>query len=184
MTTHPGCNQYGHAPGCTHVAAESDVLLVDRPWMHEVNGDDLPPLLFTSSQPFDPDLVEPVTNRDWGKPAGGLWLSPGSPDSESKWDEFRRLSEYGSTNTHRSPVGLSAEARVLVVDSRHDFWSALTSYRGDHDHFDFEAMAHDYDALWVTSDGIKANHLVAGEPDLYGWDFETVLVLRDDNLTH
>lgn len=47
---------------------------------------------------------------------------------------------------------------------------------------DFEKMAEDYDAFWLTENG-QAETRFSRPFSLYGWDVETVLVFRADVLT-
>jgi hypothetical protein len=46
---------------------------------------------------------------------------------------------------------------------------------------DFEALAKEYDAIWLTEKGMwDTRDSAPGQPTTYGWDCETIYVMNPD----
>jgi len=137
------------------------------------------------------EKLEPVKNKNWVKPEGGLWTSSYDPECGSgwiqwsiaerfsgEWNEEEEKGYYGCYLLHPEP------ARVLVIDTQQDLIEALRHYQ-NYDHrgggwggtnLDFEALAEDYDAIHLTDRGQWATRMT--NPGLYGWDCESTLWFR------
>jgi hypothetical protein len=126
---------------------------------------------------FDPAKFKPITNRDFVKPDGGLWASPVT--AEESWRAWCEAKSYGMEKLKES-FTFQLDGRVLVIDSRSDMeqmpWLChpeLHSLTWP----DFEAMAKNWDAIYLTAKGQWATRLSLGH-NLYGWDCESVLVMN------
>lgn len=122
---------------------------------------------------FDPDKFKPVKNKSFVKPEGGLWSSP--VNSNYGWREWCKSESFGNLSHH---FKFHFEGNVFVIDSCADAarmpW--LTFY-GSIKYPDFEKMVSlGYDAIWLTEKGQQETRF--GEPSLYGWDCESVLVMN------
>lgn len=164
---------------------------------------------------YDPARHEPVRNvaateLSWVKPSGALWLSThDEAQGSSGWD---RLVSGMFPRSVQHTVHFAPEAKVLVVDSRADYLAALAAYphtvertltpqeatwfphgatslmqrdgtpkRG----LDWERMAKDYDAFFLTERGLwecgkgdfrhEQHH---GDVSLYIWDIESAVVFH------
>jgi hypothetical protein len=130
--------------------------------------------------------------RGADKPDGGLWLSPlrrdtaGNPTGTG-WTDWCAAEELDAGRTGEvTPVRLAAGARVAVIASQRDYEQLAaacglvdideTPYSGLR-HLDWTAISARFDAVWLTSAGVKA---VAGtHGPLYGWDAESLLILNE-----
>ena len=52
----------------------------------------------------------------------------------------------------------------------------LPYYESNKRYLDFEKIAENYDAIWLTEKGMQETRW--SNPDLYGWDCETFLILN------
>ena len=128
---------------------------------------------------FDIAKFEPIKNRDFVKPFGGLWASP--VDSKYGWREWCKDNEFGDLKTH---FEFDFEGEVLKINDEYDMmdmpWRRFDSNVVGCSLFlpDFEAMAAaGVDAIWLTEDGERATRFT--EPkNLYGWDAETVYTIN------
>lgn len=109
-----------------------------------------------------------VVNSSGSKPHGGLRFTPTSGAGPS--------------------VSLRPDARVLVINSREDFVRAFHVYPPQWGPngtvgLDWEMIADDYDAVYVTAQGAHRNR-ASEDADMYGdlrdWTRSEVLVLRSD----
>jgi len=109
----------------------------------------------------------------------GLWVSPFH--SEYGWSAWCRGQGIKSCTPENSfMISLNPDARVFVIDEPNDL-SDAPSYIDQYGFpaLDFEAIANDYDAIWMTMDGVFSsgkNSIF----DLWGWDCETVLLMNAD----
>lgn len=167
-----------------------------------VTGAALPPLIWQpgrSARPFHLAHWEPITARLGDrKPAGGLWTCPvlsrdGRGRPVTGWSRFRETNlHYPQSNAGRL-LRAAAHARVYVIDSADDLTALLRLYPREHStlhpalrpifetldacwQVDWERLAGRVDAVYLTAAGQAATH--TGEPNLWGWDFPTVLFLR------
>jgi len=138
---------------------------------------------FAPAQPAPAQhLMTPVRNRIYrDKAEGGLWTSP--EGSGFGWDDWCR-SEMPHWLGDRWVLTVVGEPRVLAIDSLTDLELACLRFpappsdpswgfaRPPGPRMDWEAVAVEYDAVWLTEAGQWATRF--SEPDLYGWDCETV----------
>ena len=123
---------------------------------------------------FDPVKFKPIKNRDFIKPDGGLWASP--INSPYGWKEWCMEQEQGNLS---SSFTFAFDGKVLVIDSLEDAmrmpWLTLFDCI---QYPNFEQIAQHYDAIWLTTKGQVETRF--SEPNMYGWDCETVLILNPD----
>lgn len=111
---------------------------------------------------------KPVKNIMFIKPEGGLWASP--TDSSYGWREWCESEDYGDLSHHFT---FQFEGNVFVINSCSD--AARMPWIGNTP--DFEEMVRlGYDAIFLTENGQTETRF--GEPSLYGWDCECVLVMN------
>lgn len=149
--------------------------------------------LFIGKRP-DAALFEPVSmsiqdgHRSRGKPRGGLWTCPDAGDGRSAWVDWCRNEGPSSRVKHRRLWRVVArDPRVYTIKTLADLKRAITRYPHqrypdsqflrDEYEIDFEAMAADYDAVYLTEEGQGATRL-SYPVDLYGWDVPSILWLR------
>lgn len=133
--------------------------------------------------PPTPDRVAPVTNRPLTKPTGGLWTSTYRQDIVSDWVRFVVEQWTGAGDADLWLLTPDADARVHTIHTYPDLAALADRYPpppGDQHRqpvVDWEAAAHDLDAVCLTEDGQWATRLT--EPlNLYGWDCESTLWFR------
>lgn len=164
-------------------------LTVRKP--HVLRGKDLPELSYAGQVPFDLRCIEPVRNNWTNKPDGGLWLSPLSPDGvRTVWQEWcAKIGMPGLCGEVATRVEVRHDSRFLIIDSYRDLAVAAERW-GRHDTFgfsddtvlfDFEKLSQSFDGVYLTAKGEVETRF--SKPHLYGWDFESVLVLNDTVLT-
>lgn len=190
--TVPGTNNGSYAP----VRRNETCVDLHTGRLHECTGADLPRLAFTHGCSFDISKVAPVRNGNFYKPSGGAWLSPYADDGRTEWARFGDVADYAPAkrSTTVTDVALVPNARVLVIDSRDDFINVVEAHSYVYENelnrhleedkrlLDFESIARDYDAIWVTQRGVNTNQLIPahGQPTLGPWDIPSVLVLNRD----
>ena len=139
-----------------------------------------PLLIHYGSDKFIPKKVLPVKNTDWVKPKkeGGLWTSPiDSKWGWKDWNDCERFIECDDRNSFT--VYLKADAKIFVIDSLEDLKKAPLREGYGKKVLDFELIAQNYDAIWLTEKGQNETHF-SYPIDLSGWDCETVLILNPD----
>ena len=134
-------------------------------------------LIHFGSKKFLPKQMEPIQNREWIKPYGGLWCSP--VNSEWGWKDWCKAEEFSSCDTSNSfQVKLHDWAKVLVIDNEEDLLK-LYPKKYEFGEYDFERVAKEYDAIWLTVQGQdETRH--SRPYNLYGWDCETVLIMNPE----
>ena len=122
---------------------------------------------------FDVAKFKPVKNKMFVKPEGGLWASP--VNSNYGWREWCKDESFGNLSHH---FKFEFEGNVFVIDGTRSAaqmpWLEAYSVLK---YPDFEKMVSlGYDAIWLTEKGQHETRF--GEPSLYGWDCESVLVMN------
>lgn len=122
---------------------------------------------------FDVAKFEPIKNKGFVKPEGGLWSSP--VNSNYGWREWCENESFGNLSDH---FNFEFEGNVFVIDGTRDAaYMPWLNFYGLTKYPDFEEMVLlGYDAIWLTEKGQQETRL--GEPSLYGWDCESVLVMN------
>lgn len=123
-------------------------------------------------------------NRDFIKPAGGLWASPYTPDEEysSVWHEWCDFNMPGWIKEYGVVFELKSDTKILVIDSLEDLKNCCTKYGINTSLgkvLDFEKIAINYDCIFLTTNG-EISTRYEHEYSLYGWDVESLLVLNID----
>jgi hypothetical protein len=126
------------------------------------------------SKIFKPELIKPIKNSYWVKPDGGLWTSP--IDSKWGWVDWCESEKFKECNIENSfTLKFYDWAKICVIDSFSDLVK-LPYYENYMRFLDFEEIAENYDAIWLTENGETKTRF--SNPGLYGWDCESVLILN------
>ena len=128
------------------------------------------------SDKFDIAKFKDVENRVcFNKPKGGLWAC--NVDSDYDWKDFVTENDIGVDVSKSFCFELKPDARILSLHSKDDFYKMSDEYALKYDIllnmiscFDFERIAKDYDAI-----DYRVKELY---DELYGWDFDSLLVLN------
>lgn len=122
---------------------------------------------------FDIAKFKPIKNRMFVKPEGGLWASP--VGSSYGWREWCEAESFGNLSHNFT---FEFEGNVFVINSCAD--ATRMPWIEEHRYIkypDFEKMVSlGYDAIFLTENGQVETRF--GEPSLYGWDCECVLVMN------
>lgn len=135
---------------------------------------------------FSPEVFKKPENGDWIKPKkGGLWTSP--TDSKWGWGDWCRAEDFRTeTLKNHFLIKMNPDARILVIDSLADLqamhFKKLIEPQRLSCKIDFEKIAEDYDAIWLTEKG-ESETRYSRPLTMYGWDVETVLILNIDCFT-
>lgn len=136
-------------------------------------------LIHYGTKEYNSDKFYPIKNISWNKPSGGLWTSPlNSKYGWKQWNEdsqFRKCTDY-------IKLELKPDSKVFVINTMEDLVGHSTREVMDrYCYLDFEKMSKEYDAIWLTLDGLKNtggfNNI---KYSTYGWDCESVLILNKD----
>jgi len=139
---------------------------------------------------FDLKKFNPIKNRPYFcKPGGGLWSSP--IDSTWGWRQWVESEmpewmeqKYGLT---QFKFTLKSNSKIYTIDNIADLlmiphkirMPRLLSCFGDL--IDFEEMVKEFDAILLTEEGqVDTRWSDEHGMSLYGWDCESLLVLRPD----
>jgi hypothetical protein len=169
-----------------------------------ITAANLPPQVYTHNTDHDVTLTanpaawRPVRGigTGWVKPHSqtGLWTSPvtaraadGAP-TDSAWLEWSRA-EMGADTADRLLTEVTPEnpARLLLIDNQEHLAAIVRAYPAELNRYlgktipypDWEALAADgWDGVYLTDRGQWATRLPSHGPDLYGWDMESLLWLR------
>lgn len=143
------------------------------------------------------DKMMPIKNiRLFPKPEGGIWTAPYKKDEKglSDWHRWCINEDFiDYTGKDCSIITLKKNSKIAVINSQQDAIKLYRTYRQDRDEnlqklglsanfIDFEKLALDYDAIYLTEAG-EADTRYRFEVDeirLFGWDVETLLILRAD----
>lgn len=134
------------------------------------------------------EKLNPVKTNDvdagMNKPRGGFWTSP-LRDGSSAWIEWMKREHWCP---HPEPkawkLTIEGDPEVYVIDDVSDL-KAITKHPDQPRHgprgvfnyqIDWESVFDEYDAVHLTAEGQHKTRFTGhDEPDLYGWDCETVL---------
>lgn len=87
-------------------------------------------LIFWGSKEYDSNLFQPVKNKGWNKPSGGLWTSP--VDSFYGWEDWCKENnfreEHFEDSSNNFIIELSKKARVYKVDTLNDLIKLVKKY--------------------------------------------------------
>ena len=168
--------------------------------VNTITGAQMPSQLWVGkATPEEKDFKE-IIDSGWPKPYGGMWSSTERLDGESEWTRFLREQFPESAEGKNVVCQLTpkASARIAVIDSWEDFTALREKYppkkpAGGTEkesaalfwgpRFCFEDMAKDFDALWVTDEGlvdqIRRNWDIESALWL-NWAIEKVEIVRSD----
>lgn len=131
-------------------------------------------LIHYGAKKYKPELIKPITNINREKPYGGLWTSP--IDSNWGWKNWCDSENFRECNIENSfTLKLYDWSKICVIDSVSDLMN-LPYYENYMKFLDFEEIAKNYDAIWLTDNGQTKTKF--SNPSLYGWDCESVLILN------
>lgn len=121
----------------------------------------------------------PIVNRNFVKPYGGLWSS--SVNSIWGWKDWCISEGFHTERLNENfEFTLKDNAKIYVIN---DF-SDLNNLIKDNMIFDylqlldFEKISNRYDAILLTYKGQVETRY--SDPGLYGWDCESLLVMNSD----
>ena len=132
---------------------------------------------------FDRSKFNPIKNRRFCKPSGGLWASLEGSSAWS-WMDWCESEEFHVSlyKSSQFRFRLKEGSRVYVISSVVDVMTAPLQERTPRDwsyYINFEKLAEEYDAVLLTAAGEAATRW--SDPySLYGWDVESLLVLNPD----
>ncbi len=137
-------------------------------------------LIHYGANKYDPKKFRKVENMNFVKPKGGLWTSP--VDSEFGWKDWCVAEDFRSCNKENSfKVRFKDDAKVAIIDTYEDM--DKLPLQDDRFHSilmpNFESLAIDIDAIWMTAEGQWATRM-SHPKSLYGWDCESVLIMNPD----
>lgn len=166
----------------THMDLNTTIGISDQIWMSEDKENRPDPAKFDT---VDGEMHLPI------KPTGGMWTSTYTPEDEYDTDWIRWCSTEGFYGgRHKWLMKPKPDLHVLVVDSIEDLRAVTKVYEKDtykgqdaslisDEVIDFPKIAEDFDAMRLTKEGQRETHITAmDDPDLYGWDTESVLHFR------
>lgn len=136
---------------------------------------------FVGREPRE-ELVQPITNRMFIKPNGGIWTSSYNEEYGSDWIRWMHNEQFYN-NGYEDIYLLKPrdDAKIYTIDSYEDLKALVDKYPpivhmlGTF--LDFEAISNDYDGIHLTAKGESATRLTSGI-SLYGWDVECTLWFR------
>ena len=136
------------------------------------------------SAAFDSTRFTSVRNKEFPfvKPevGTGLWASP--VDAEYGWKEAATdmgfFEDRAGSDKHFI-FELAPHTRILTINSLADLMPLpiVISRYATGGEFDFEAIAKEYDVMYLTTQGQTATRM-SHPRNLYGWDCECILVLN------
>lgn len=150
-------------------------------------------LIHYSSTKFDRSRFTVIKNRAlFNKPSGGLWTSP--IDSKWGWKDWCIGEHFNIDKLNKFfIIELKKDSKILKINSLDDLKKVplqnlddrVKNYPELKDVFysmnfpNYEKISKEYDAIHLTERGQYETRLPPfGEPNLYGWDCETVLVMN------
>lgn len=139
-------------------------------------------LIHYGCKSFNLDLFKPIENKNWVKPTGGMQFSP--IESEYGWKEWCESEDFRDCSEDNCLiVELKQDANIFIIDSLADLLKAplykpytILSSKV----IDFKRLAQNYDCIWLTNKGQIETRF--SEPNLYGWDCESVLLMNPNCL--
>lgn len=134
---------------------------------------------------FCPSKFDPIKNRAWIKPKGGLWSSP--IDSKWGWKDWCESEEFNIEKLSEF-FEFTFKGKLLKIDSIEDA-SKLPWIK--HPGFelsfflsaspDYEKIVKEYDGILLTEKGENQTRFAKGH-SFYGWDCETVLIMNPSSI--
>lgn len=163
---------------------------------------------------WDESFYTPI--RNWSdadsaglpnKPRGGLWLSPLLDNGKSAWDDFMYY-ESGEEaiqelkTGHHYDANLRPEAKIMVINSKEDYFQAIRMFPSEVEELDFKSMgvvkkasldyqkiSSTFDAIYIKQGALNAfGWQYQYEPEssttvgLYGWDIPSLVVFNPNIL--
>lgn len=134
---------------------------------------------------FNPPQMRDSTEyyfRPPGKPYGGLWTSPAARTRRGDWFSWCQANARDRLKADLWKL-TAAAPKVYVIKSERSLKEAVERwprrYDADWNHpeIDFEKVAEEYDAVYLTRSGLFATRF-AWPIHLVGWDVATILWLR------
>ena len=130
------------------------------------------------SSSFEPMLFTPIRNHEFTKPRGGLWAS--SLASPYSWKDWCEEEEFDVDRLQWSFIfSLKPGTKIKVLETNTDLINVPLQKRERYFDMslvlpDFEALSKQYDALYFPNPYGELRW------KLYGWDVESLLVMKPD----
>lgn len=134
------------------------------------------------------DKFKEPENGYLNKPIGGLWACKYNENGEfkSEWHRWCYNEEPEWVRNYGVVFELKENARIYIIDTEDDLNELLQKYKtyalGEIRlaTLDFEKIKDDYDCIYLTNNGVHATAFSNSLPNLYGWDVESLLILKFD----
>ena len=126
------------------------------------------------------EKIQPIKNRGFVKPEGGLWASP--VDSLYGWREWCNDNNFGDLSTS---FQFQFSGNIYTINSLNDLFSLPLRFAFENRFYfiDFEeCLKRGIDAIHLTNSGEMATRF-SKPVNLYGWDCESVLILNPNGIT-
>jgi len=118
----------------------------------QIQANELPTIAFFGDD-IDSEKFRSVSNSSWRrlKPNWGFWTSPVMDDGRSAWMVWAEEERFRVNHraAYLQEVIPAADAKVFMVDTVDDALYIQEKYE-----WNWEAIANDYDAVYVTRDGV------------------------------
>jgi len=118
------------------------------------------------------------------KPDNGFWTSTLKGDKWSEWAEWSEGEGYGDISSG-TVLEIQPGVSMYIIDNSSHFEKLLEKFpykfmeselRMDNTYIDFVKFSKVYDALYVTSNGVRKNkNLSSLSSSLYSWDVESTV---------
>jgi hypothetical protein len=136
-------------------------------------------LIHYGNTSFDEEKFQPIKNRLFVKPHGGLWSSP--VKSSWGWIDWCTSEHFHTGSLGESfQFTLKPETRILKINGVKDLekmcpYEPIEGFKLPN----FEAIVLEWDAIWLTVRGQNATRF-SHPMSLYGWDCESMFVMNKD----
>lgn len=149
--------------------------------MIELDANGNPIVIHYGSKEFSIQKFQKIENN-FIKPRGGLWTSPvGSEYGWKEWCEAEKFRKCTEENSFK--LKFNKGTKICIIETFDDLERKMIWRKFELPHLpilnyypDYEKMAEIYDAIWLTTEGQLNTRFT--QPNLYGWDCETVLILN------
>lgn len=125
-------------------------------------------------------LWNPIKNRNFMKPIGGLWTSTFLPDGTSDWSRWCVDNDFLDVNAiGKWLLTPSPNAILYIVENPEDI-AAICKGQSQRFSFatpDFEELMTRYDGITLTKQG-QRNTRFSMPHSFYGWDCESTIWFR------
>ena len=129
---------------------------------------------------------EPLNGNALNKPKGGLWASSFIDDRRiSHWHYACSDMELDKELNYGVKFNLKQDARVYVIDNEEnalEFFDKYNEirYSSRLSDIDWKKVREDYDAVYLTHNGLRETKFSFTAMTFCGWDCESIVILNFD----